>query len=234
MARLARLAIDHQLHLLLHQGVPGSGVLAQAEDRRDYLASLQVLARELGIAVHAYVLLPERVQILLTPPVGGLLPVLMQRLGRRFSAGFNARHARQGSPWAGRYRVTVLQAERYLLDAMRLLEAAPVRAGLVGLASDWPASSAAHHGGLGSDPLVSEHPGFWVLGNTPFEREARYRALLAMPLPPATVALLEEATSTGWALGDTDFIATLSKAQARRLQRKPRGRPRPCSSGESL
>jgi putative transposase len=226
MARLARLAIDQQLHLLLHQGVPGSGVLALAEDRRDYLASLHVLARELGVAVHAYVLLPERVQILLTPPMGTVLPVLMQRLGRRFSAGFNARHARQGSPWAGRYRVTVLQAERYLLDAMRLLEAAPVRGGLVALASDWTASSAAHHSGLRSDPLVSEHPGFWVLGNTPFEREARYRDLLAMPLPMATVDLLDGATSTGWALGDADFIAMLSKAQARRLQRKPRGRPR--------
>jgi putative transposase len=234
MARLARLAIDHQLHLLLHQGVSGSNVLGQAEDRREYLASLHRLTRELGIAVHAYVLLPERVQILLTPPEGSLLPVLMQRLGRRFSAGFNARHARQGSPWAGRYRVTIVQAERYLLDAMRLLEAAPVRAGLVALASDWPASSAAHHGGLRSDPLVSEHPGFWVLGNTPFEREARYRALLAMPLPLATVDLLDEATSTGWALGDADFIAALSRVQARRLQRKPRGRPRQAPSDLSL
>ena len=225
MARLARLAIDHQLHLLLHQGLPSHPVLGQAEDRRDYQASLQLLARELGIAVHAYVLLPERVQLLLTPPEGRLLPVLMQRLGRRYSSGFNARHGRQGSPWAGRYRVTVLQPERYLLDAMRLLEAAPVRAGLVATASDWPASSAAHHGGLRQDPLVSEHPGFWVLGNTPFEREARYRELLAMPLPPGTVRLLDEATFTGWVLGDADFLAALSKGQARRLQRKPRGRP---------
>jgi putative transposase len=234
MARLARLAIDRQLHLLLHQGVPGEPVLGQAQDRLDYLATLQVLARELGVAVHAYVLLPERVQLLLTPPEGRLLPMLMQRLGRRFSGGFNARHGRRGSPWAGRYRVTVLQAEPYLLDAMRLLEAAPVRAGLVATASDWPASSAAHHGGLRHDPLVSEHPGFWVLGNTPFEREARYRELLALPLPPATVSLLEEASAGGWALGDADFLATLSKGQARRLQRKPRGRPRRASATDSL
>jgi putative transposase len=225
MARLTRLAIEHQLHLLAHRAAAGVAVLADATDRADYLGFLGQVARELGVAVHAYVLLPDRVQLLLTPPAAPLLPQLMQRVGRRFSAHFNARYQRQGSPWAGRYRVTVLQPERYLLDAMRLLESAPVRAGLIAEAAEWPASSAAHHCGLWPDPLVTEHPGYWVLGNTPFEREARYRSLLAMALPAATVTQIEAATHGGWVMGDDAFVERLGKGRARRLQQQPKGRP---------
>ncbi len=170
-------------------------------------------------------MLPDRVQLLLTPREAAALPLMMQRIGRRFVGAYNRRHAGSGSPWSGRYGTAVLQPTAYLVAAMRHVEAAPVIAGLVAQPAEWPASSAAHHLGLRTDPIVTDHAGFWALGNTPFEREAAYRLLGERPLPGALQQAIEDATSQGWALGDDAFIAALTAMQARRLLPQRRGRP---------
>ena len=224
MARLPRLVIDRQLHHLVHRAPAGGDVSLVEEDRADFLSALLTVSREAAVAVHAYVMLPDRVHLLCTPERGGELPRMMQRLGRRYVGAFNARHGRTGTPWAGRFRTTVLQAERYLVDAMRLIEAAPVVAGLVDRPDQWVASSAAHHFGRRVDPLVSDHPQFWQLGNTPFEREAIYRRLCEGPVPAASSTAIQQATERGWALGDATFLEELARQQARRLQPQRRGR----------
>ncbi len=224
MARLPRLAIAGGLHHLLHRAPPGQLISLGDDDRRDFVDALLTVSREARVAIHAYVVLPDRVQLLLTPERAPALSTMMQRLGRRYVGAFNARHGRHGSPWAGRYRCTVLQPQPHLVDAMRLIESAPVAAGLVERADQWLASSAAHHFGRRVDPLVSDHPGYWRLGNTPFEREAHYRRLCEEVLPAATAAAIEQATMGGWALGDAAFLAELGSQRARRLQPMPRGR----------
>ena len=111
---------------------------------------------------------------------GRAASLFMQAVGRRYVAHHNRRHGRQGGLWSGRYRGTVLDPARYLLDAMVFTETregggadwAPSGAN----GSDW--SSAPHHLGLRTDPLVTDAPGFWALGNTPFERQAAWRARL--------------------------------------------------------
>lgn len=224
MARLPRLVIDRQLHHVIHRAHVGGAISLGEDDRADFLASLRTVSVEARVAVHAYVMLPDRVQLLCTPERGAELARMMQRLGRRYVGAFNARHGRTGTPWAGRYRTTVLQAERYLVDAMRWVEAAPVIAGLVDQPDHWIASSAAHHFGRRVDPLVSDHPQFWQLGNTPFEREALYRRLCEGPVPAASSTAIQQATERGWALGDANFLDELSRQQARRLQPQRRGR----------
>ncbi|WP_418316767.1 transposase [Piscinibacter sakaiensis] len=228
MARLPRLAIDHQLHHLVHRAAPGTAVCLVDEDRLDLIGALLEVSRDAGVAIHAYALLPDRLHLLLTPRRGAELASLMQRVGRRFVVSFNKRHGRSGSPWAGRYRTGVLQASRYLLDAMAHVEMAAVGAGLVAAPEQWVASSAAHHLGRRHDPLITDHPLFWSLGNTPFERESRYRQRLLDPAASALAAAgeIERATEQGWAIGDADFLEMLEGRQARRLQPLTRGRRR--------
>lgn len=225
MARLARLAIDQQLHHLVHRAAPGAAVWFDEVDRAAFTDALLTVSRELGVAIHAHVLLPDRMHLLLTPRRGADISTLMQRLGRRYVGALNVRHGRTGSPWAGRYRSTVLQAEPWLIHAMRLVETSPVLAGLASRADEWSASSAAHHFGRRIDPLVSEHPLYWSLGNTPFEREAVYRGLCEQPLPVSVSTAIRQATDGGWALGEAAFLAALGKQQARRLLPQKRGRP---------
>lgn len=225
MARLPRLAIDRQVHLVVHRLRPDAGVSADAADRRACADALRDLVRELRIDVHAYAVLPDAVLLLLTPALGASLPVLMQRLGRRHVGALSRHHALAGSPWAGRYRVGVLQPERYLLTAMRWVEESPSRAGWVTAPADWEAGSAAHHAGRRQDPVVTDHPLFWQLGNTPFERERAWQRLAEEPPDRAAEATLLAGVEAGWAVGDPGFIQALSMAQARRLQPLRRGRP---------
>lgn len=225
MARLPRLAIDQQLHHVVHRARAGAVIAHDELDRAQLLDALLVVTRELAVAVHAYVVLPDRLQLLLTPRQGKDLSLAMQRLGRRHVGALNARHGEAGSPWDGRYRCAVLQASAWVVDAMRLVDLAPVNAGLVDHPAEWAASSAAHHLGRRTDPLVTDHPAYWQIGNTPFEREARFQQLCTTPLEARRAQAIAAATDGGWALGDEAFIEALARGQARRLLPGRRGRP---------
>ena len=87
-------------------------------------------------------------------------------------------------------------------------------------------SSAMHRLGGRRDPAVVDPPEYWRLGNTPFERESRYRDLLREPLPPAALAVLEAAVRGSWAMGGPGFLQGLVQNTARPVVPRPRGRPR--------
>ncbi len=173
--------------------------------------------------VHAYVLMPDHVHLLITPTEEGIAGGLMQRLGRRYVRYFNDRHARSGTLWEGRYRSTVIEPARYLLACYRYIERNPVRAGLVSEAAHYTWSSCRHHLGLASDPLLTDHACYWALGNTPFERQAAYGAMLEAGEPPAELAAIRYAAHTGWMLGQAGQSAMREPIAA--LRRLPKGRP---------
>ena len=229
MARLPRLALAGQAHLVALYGHSGQPVFLDDDDRRQFLAALRESALQQAVAVHAYVLLDNHVHLLLTPATGAALGALMQGLGRRYGAGFNRRHGRQGALWAGRFRATVVQAGAALLDAMLFIDHHPVRTGAVLAAQDHAWSSARQHLGLLHDNLITEAGAWWGLGNTPFEREAAYRRLLDDGLPAARVAQLAAAGRNGWPVGDPQFLADLAHQTTRPVLPRPRGRP-PASS----
>jgi len=181
--------------------------------------------------VHAYVLMPDHFHLLLTPGDAASLSRTMQSLGRRYVRWFNQRHARSGTLWEGRFRSTVIEPGPYLLDCMRYVELNPARSGLVADAATYPWSSLPHHLGLAADPLVSDHPRFWSLGNTPFERQAAYARSCATPLDADVVDRIRDSCHRGWPLGGEAFLETLARQTPRRLVRKPVGRPRRAPAG---
>jgi putative transposase len=225
MARLPRFDLAGHLHLVIQRGRDGRPVFVDDEDRRRYLGALLESTREHVVAVHAYALLDDQVLMLATPGAAGALAHAMQALGRRYVKAFNHRHGRGGPLWEGRYRTTVVDAASELLPCLYLVEQAPVRQGLVARATDWPWSSAAHHAGQRRDAIVSEHTGYWVLGNTPFEREARHLRDSRIALDDEVVTRLLSAANHGWPVGSTAFLESLAQASARPLRPRPRGRP---------
>jgi putative transposase len=182
-------------------------------------------ASRFGIALHAYVLMDNHFHLLATPSTADGLPQWMQAIGRRYVRYFNDRHGRTGTLWEGRYRSTLIQSERYLLACMAYIDLNPVRAGMVAEAREHPWSSHAHYAGLRHDRLLTPHPLYWALGNTPFAREAAYAELVRGGVRPAEEALLTDATLHGWALGDGDFLNSLQKATERRISKGRPGRP---------
>jgi putative transposase len=226
MARLPRLVVAGQLHLLVQRSHGASPVFLNDDDFTLYRRALIALAGEHGVAIHAYALIPEQVLLLATPSSSLSFSRMLQALGRRFGADYNRRHARTGVLWEGRFRCTVVDADAHLLDCIRYVESAPVRAALATTAVDYPWSSAAHHVGRLTDAAVTDHPGYWALGNTPFEREARHGRLLDDALPAALQQRIADASVKGWALGDASYVAALTELTKRRVAPLLRGRPR--------
>ena len=126
----------------------------------------------------------NHLHLLVTPEAADSVPLMMQGVGRAYVRYFNRRHGRSGTLWEGRYRSTLIEAERHLLACMVYLDLNPVRAGMLASAADYPWSSHAHLAGLRHDPLLTPHPLYWQLGNTPFAREQAYVDLVRAGLAP--------------------------------------------------
>lgn len=223
---MARLAVGGHPHLVLQRGVHGVPLFCDDADRERFRAAMGEAARLHAVSIHAYVLQEGHVRVLLTPRAAIDLSRFVQALGRIYVAWYNQRHQRRGTLWNGRFRCCLLEAATWLLPAMRDIETEAVRAGQASAAQTWEWCSAAHHLGLRNDPLVSDHPAFWALGNTPFEREVAWREWLAREGGAEESRRIGDATERGWALGSPAFIAGLEEKAPRRLQPLPRGRPR--------
>lgn len=226
MARLPRLSLPGLPHHVVLSGNNNQPVFLDDTDRAHFLTLLAQGVTPLTTQLHAYVLLPNQVQLLLTPLAPDALSGLMQALGRQYVRWFNRRHGRTGTLWEGRFRSTVLQPDRYLMPCQMLIDSAPVRAGLVHEAAAYPWSSHAHYLGQRHDRWLTVHPQIWSLGNTPFAREAAYAQAVATGLPQGVESLLLGAARKGWALGDNAFLADLALRTDRRLTERRPGRPR--------
>ncbi|HET8598243.1 MAG TPA: hypothetical protein VFM22_10815 [Castellaniella sp.] len=182
-------------------------------------------------ALHAWLILPDRITLLATPGDPQALPRLMQGLGRRMGSGLMRTRV-----YAGRYRNALLEPGRWVLPAMAWLEMLPVATGHVGTATQWPWSSAAEHAGLsaaggdrarnGADSLLRDHPDYWREGDTPFARQAAWRKRLAAGLDEDQARKIEAALQGQWALGEKIFLAHLGRLASRRVSPAPRGRPK--------
>jgi putative transposase len=225
MARLPRLTLADYPHHIIQRGNNRQAIFVDRQDFETMLGLLAESAQKFSVAIHAYVLMDNHFHLLATPATAEALPLMMQAVGRSYVRYFYQRHGRSGTLWEGRYRSTLIEAERYLLACMVYIDLNPVRAGMVALPAAWPWSSHAHYLGQRIDKLVTPHALYWALGNTPFAREAAYAALVQAGIGSSEQAALTDAALTGWALGDADFVAELQKKSPRRVAKGRPGRP---------
>ena len=225
MARLPRLTLPGYPHHIIQRGNNRQMIFADTQDFATMMALLAENAHKFAVAVHAYVLMDNHFHLLATPATAEALPLMMQAVGRSYVRYFNQRHARSGTLWEGRYRSTLIETERYLLACMVYIDLNPVRAGMVAQPGAWQWSSHAHYLGQRIDKLVTPHALYWALGNTPFAREAAYAGLVQAGIGCGDQAALTDAALSGWALGDTEFVAELQKKSPRRVTKTRAGRP---------
>lgn len=232
MARMPRLEVPGLVHWVGLRGNNGSAIFSCEQDYQDALNFARQAQQLFPVQVLGFCLVPSAMHWLLRPQQDRALSLWVQQLARRFVRSINARHGRTGTLFEGRFRSGILQEQTHLLPCMWALDSEPVRLGLVEQAQDWAYSSAAwyvgrpaaHQGlhGVQLGSLLSAAPEVWALGNTPYEREARYAQGLQQAYTPAWMASLQ----AGWAVGDAPFLAQLQADAGRRVQRAARGRPR--------
>lgn len=229
MARLPRLAAAGQVHHVVLAAAPGAPLFVADEDRVAFLDALSQHAKDAGIDWHGYVLTDDRVRLLLRPASGEALSRCIQALGRHYAAWTRRQHGRQGALWAGRYRAAIIEPTDLLLSTLVAFDTEPVRAALAVSAAAWPWSSYGVYAGLRRDPRLTLPPVYWDLGNTPFAREAAYRARVEAGLTRSEVQKLFDAAWHGWALGSEAFLTALQQQVQRRVRPGRPGRPRAAS-----
>lgn len=165
----------HALHVI-RRGVLRRRCFFTAAEYGYYLEALTRHLSASRCALHAYVLMPNHVHMLLTPARGDSADALMTALA---------------SPlWEQRYEAWPVHPARYLLGCMRYIELNPVRAGLDLRAGDYPWSSYGANALGDQNPLVTPHAAYCALGRSPPERRAAYRRLYA----PRTVSMMRKAS----------------------------------------
>lgn len=225
MARLPRLTLPGYPHHVIQRGNNRQAIFSSVADYETLLRLLDENARKFEVAIHAYVLMGNHFHLLATPQTAQGLPQMMQAVGRRYVRYFNDVQQRSGTLWEGRYRSTLIQAERYLLACMAYIDLNPVRAGLVAHARDYPWSSYGHYAGQRIDKVITPHALVWALGNTPFAREAAYAELVQSGINLVQQTALTDSALSGWALGDPGFVADLQTRTERRVVKSAAGRP---------
>jgi putative transposase len=225
MARLARLVAPHQPHHIIQRGNDRQLIFRDADDYQAFLRWLLEASKQFKVAIHAYILMPNHLHLLATPSDQTGMGRMMQWVGRHYVPYYNRKYDRVGSLWQGRFKASVIDSERYLMTCCRYIELNPVRAAIAAHPTDYLWSSYAHHVGMTHDPLITDHPLYWALGNTPFDREAVYKGLIQQALPPEEVNALTASANKGWVLGPEKFKLALERSANRRVRPAKRGRP---------
>jgi putative transposase len=217
MARLPRLVLPGHAHWVIQRGHGGRPVFTDDADRTAFLAALREAAPAHGVQVLAWALPGHEVQLLLVPAEATALSAVVQAVGRRFVAGYNRRHGCAGTLWDGRFRAAAVEPGTVLLDVLTAIDGLPLASGQTSLAQ--------RLGGR-PDALLTDPPEFWLLGNTPFDREASYRRRVAEGLPAARLAAWRQAALGGWPIGGAAFQAGAADAAQRPAHPRKPGRPR--------
>lgn len=224
MARQARWSLPGHVHHVLVRGNNRQSIFVDDDDRQRLLRQLGECAREHGVALHAYVLMPDHLHLLATPATQGALGRAIQSLGRRYVASFNQRHQRSGTLWEGRYRAHMVE-EAHVLRCMRFIELNPQRNGFSASPDEERWSSLAHHVGAMRNPLVIDARAYWLLGNTPFEREVAYRSWIEQGVGGLESDEIKRHLTSGRPLGSPAYLTALERSTQRSLATRPRGRP---------
>jgi putative transposase len=224
MARLPRLIVaECPMHLMV-SGHNRQQIFFDDLDRRSYLEFLRDAAREYELLIHAYVLMPNHVHVLATPKHVSSSAKTMQSVGRRYAQLFNQKYQRTGTIWEGRYRSCILESQPYFLEVQQFIEQNPVRTHLVQNLEDYAWSSYRHHVGAETIPWISDHPLYWGLGNTPFERQLAWKKISHDYLSTIHSKKVSDHLIYGWPLGTEGFLNGIASKVARPVRQRSPGR----------
>ena len=235
MPRYLRALVQGYPHHIIQRGHDRQPVFAEDRDFGVYLENLNEQLDILNISLFSYCLMTNHVHLLVQPERDGAdLSRLMRVVAARQTRHVNRLEDRIGTLWAGRFKCSIVDSEKYLLACCRYIELNPVRAGMVRDPGDYSWSSYRQRIGL-IVPTV-------VLAPIPIERigegrEEDSRRRHALFIAGGQTTELDDSIRTAvnrnQLTGDSRFRHEIEKKLNRRISDKAPGRPRK-SSGEGV
>ena len=175
-----------------------------------YLGLLREFAKEHECDIHAYVLMPNHVHLLVSQQDSWGVTRLMRSVNQRYVQHVNRTYKRTGSTWQGRYWASIVETDGYLFTCYRYIERNPVRAGLVADAAAYSWSSHRRNAHGAGSLVVTPHALYAGLGSDDAARCAAYRTMFELPLCEAQLQSIREAVRGGRPLGSESFLETMA------------------------
>jgi len=162
----------------------GHSLVLDSEAACEYfLALLRKYKEKFGIEIHSYCLMGTHPHVMSRATKGQeAFSEFWKLVNWGFARWYNRRTKGRGQVVMERLRSPRIQDGRHELEVMRYGDLNPVRAGLVGSASDWRWSSFRHYAYGELDALITDAPEYLALGRHPAERREAYLHLFSSPL----------------------------------------------------
>lgn len=140
MARRPRIHFPGALYHVISRGNQRQVIFKDQDDFRQFQIFLGEAQKRFAFIIHAYVLMPNHLHLLLQVGPNPLSRV-MQTLLYRYTRHYNKRYRKVGHLFQGRYTSILCDGEEYLLELIRYLHLNPVRAHIVKDPRGYPWSS---------------------------------------------------------------------------------------------
>ena len=138
----------------------GRPIFSHPETAGLFCRTLSDLRRRLGFKLHAFIVLPDRVRMILGTPDGDprSVQVAVQRLKSRFAREANARGGKPGLVWQDADQRVALMAGEDVVRRAEMLHRYPVITRLARHPADWRWSSFRVWAGVGRAPVPVDLP----------------------------------------------------------------------------
>lgn len=225
MARKPRLDVPGVAQHVIQRGHNREVCFAREEDFAAYAGWLHEYAAKLSVDVHAWVFMTNHVHLLMTPKYEGRVSELMQSIGRRYVPYFNFTYKRSGTLWGGRFKSSLVESQKYVLECYRYIELNPVRAAMVSSPGDYKWSSYCANAEGRASKLITPHEEYLGLSETLETRLAKYRAFFEGQVHPQLLRVIQRNTEKGFVIGSDRFADQIAKLTGQRVVEGKLGRP---------
>lgn len=218
MARIARVICPGVPHHITQRGNRRQKTFWEQEDYLTYLELMGEWCEKCDVAILAYVLMPNHVQLIAVPSAEESLARAVGEAHRRYTRYINTKKKWRGYLWQGRFASFPMD-EAHTWSAARYIELNPVKARLARHPGQYRWSSARAHLRGEDDDLVTVAPLLGMVDN--------WKAFLAEGIEREAIRLLERHERTGRPLGDERFMRMAERITGRSLRPgKPGPKPR--------
>ncbi len=204
MPRAARVIVPGMPHHVTQRGNQRQLVFFEPADYRAWLQIAAAVFPREGVEVWAYCLMPNHTHLIATPSDERGLARAMSVLNATYARRLHSKRKLSGHLWQGRYASFPMD-DTYLYRCVRYVGLNPVRAGLVGKASEWPWSSVRAHLGGYAEPLLTPGPVAKLLGEDAAWAFGQSRK------DESVWAILRCASNDGRPLGSPDWLRGLHR-----------------------
>jgi len=130
MARQLRIEFPGAFYHVTSRGNERKAIFKSQRDREKFLSYLETASQRYGAIIHVYCLMNNHYHILIETPSGNLSQI-MQHINGAYTTYYNAKRARAGHLFQGRYKSILVEVDEYAKELSRYIHLNPVRARIV-------------------------------------------------------------------------------------------------------